>query len=36
MVACPHCNSKQIIKKGIREDKLGQVGQKYHCKDCEK
>ncbi len=32
---CPHCNSKNIIKKGIRKN-IHQEIQLYHCKACGK
>lgn len=30
---CPHCDSTNLIKKGIRKNKLKQV-QRFGCKDC--
>lgn len=32
-IQCPKCNSKIIVKKGIRKNKL-QVLQQYQCKEC--
>lgn len=32
---CPHCNSQNLIKRGIRKTKLKEV-QRYGCKDCKK
>lgn len=32
---CPHCNSQNLIKRGIRKTKLKQV-QRYGCNDCKK
>jgi len=32
---CPHCNSQNLIKKGIRKTKLKKV-QRYGCNDCKK
>jgi transposase-like protein len=32
---CPNCNSKHVIKKGIRKNVL-QETQLYHCKQCSK
>jgi transposase-like protein len=32
---CPHCNSTNLIKRGIRQTKLKKV-QRYGCKDCKK
>lgn len=32
---CPHCNSNNLIKRGIRKNKLKEV-QRYGCNDCEK
>ena len=32
---CPHCNSTNLIKRGIRKNKLKEV-QRYGCNDCKK
>lgn|SRR3989344_1176119 len=34
-LSCTNCNSKNIIKKGLKENKF-QVIQRYKCKNCEK
>jgi len=32
-IKCPHCNGKNVIKKGKRKTKLG-LAQVYYCKTC--
>ncbi|MEM5867869.1 MAG: hypothetical protein QXG39_08115 [Candidatus Aenigmatarchaeota archaeon] len=34
-ITCPNCNSVNIIKRGIRKEKLKQI-QLYFCKNCNK
>jgi DNA-directed RNA polymerase subunit RPC12/RpoP len=34
MITCPNCGSNKVIKAGTREDRLGQVGQRYLCHSC--
>jgi len=35
MENCPHCNSDQTIKKGLRKNKLQKL-QRHYCKNCKK
>ena len=33
---CPHCQSNQVIKKGLCVNNTGETRQRYKCKSCHK
>ena len=33
---CPHCNSDNIVKYGVRVNKTGANSQRYFCNSCKK